>query len=291
MTTTLLALLLGTLQDPADLVRKLGSADAVEADNAQEDLLRLGNAAVDPVRKALEGTPDAALKRRATGILERLEVRTAASGIAARWGDRWYSLLANNVHLGWAHMKAELKDGKAVFQDDLYVKFSKDAELTVKASFTCGLDEYLSVQDFTLDISAPDRTLKATAKRKEDRLLVTTDGELKGHKVRPRLVPDLVLMRLVTLLPKSEGYTVDLLETVNPALREGLVLRQAAEEILELSGKQVKTRRFESTDSEGNLRVYWVDAEGRLVKSSFRGGEIEAQLVSEDKARDLDTGN
>ena len=291
MTTTLLALLLGTLQDPADLVRKLGSADAVEADNARDELLRLGAPVRDPVRKALEGTPAAALKARATEILERLEVRQAAAGIVTRWGDRWYSLLANNVHLGWAHMKAELKDGQAVFQDELYVKFNKDAELTVKASFTCGLDEYLSVRDFTLDVAAPDRTVKATAKRKDDRLLVTTDGELKGHKVRARLVPDLVAMRLVTLLPKTESYTIDFLETVNPALREGLSLRQAAEEVLELAGKQLKTRRFESSDSEGNVRCYWVDGEGRLLKSSFRGGEIEAVLTTEDKARDLDTGN
>ena len=63
----------GFAQDPAALIEKLKSSDADEADNAREDLLKLGAAAIEPVREAAAKSPDAAFKKTATAIVERRE--------------------------------------------------------------------------------------------------------------------------------------------------------------------------------------------------------------------------
>jgi len=69
------ALVAVALQDPADLVRKLGSSDAAESGAAREALLKFGPRALPALRAA-----PTSIRPAAAPIIERLELRQAAAG-------------------------------------------------------------------------------------------------------------------------------------------------------------------------------------------------------------------
>ncbi|HZE99976.1 MAG TPA: hypothetical protein VE981_23415 [Planctomycetota bacterium] len=286
-TATLALLLAGGValaQDVPALIERLKSKDAAES--AQEDLLKAGEAAIVPLREAVAKADDAAFKKRAGGVADRLETRKAASGLAAAWGDRWYSLFINNLKCGWVHLKAETQEGKIVFTDELFIQPNKDTSMTVKVGMTCNADEYLSPVKISMETTGGDNAGTIEAKVKEDRLIVTRSGEMKAHKIKPNLVVDMALLRLVTLLPKTEEYPIALLEVIKPKLKENAALKFDKEETVDYKGMKVQARRFIVSDGEDEDRFYWVGS-GLLYK--VQAGAIEALLSDEKKAKDLDT--
>jgi hypothetical protein len=281
----------GMAQDVPSLIEKLKSKDVDEADNAREDLLKQGAKAVAPLREAAAKAADAAFKKSAAAVADRLETRQAAAGLAKSWGDRWFSIFVNGVHLGWVHMKAEEKDGKIVFEDEIRAQQGKDASLQIKATLTCDPNEYLTARTIVLDLATPENTVVATAQLKENRLVVKAGGEVKAHKVQANTVVDLAVFPLVTILPKTEGYDVEVLELIKPKLPEAAVLKFDKEETVEFENRKVKARRF-MLAGDGKERFYWVDATGRLLKVQFSGDDnkdVEITLTDEKRAKDIDT--
>src|SRR5882762_10135330 len=141
--TSIVALLsvCGTVaaQDIPALIERLKDKDGAES--ASVELLRQGEAAIAPLR-AVQG--DEAFKKRAAAVADRLETRKAAAGLAAAWGDRWYSLFINNLKCGWVHLKAESQDGKLVFTDELFIQPGKDQSISIKISMVCQPDENIT---------------------------------------------------------------------------------------------------------------------------------------------------
>src|SRR3954470_24569394 len=68
--------------DAAASVRRLSSSDAVEAEQAKADLLKLGPASLPTLRSELAKAMDADLKGRLVSVIERLETRSAARRLA-----------------------------------------------------------------------------------------------------------------------------------------------------------------------------------------------------------------
>ncbi len=282
----------GFAQDPAVLIEKLKSKDADEADNAREDLLKLGAAAIEPAREAAAKSPDAAFKKTATAIAERLETRKAAAGLAKSWGDRWYAVFIKELKVGWAHFKAEEKDGLIVLDTELRVQHGKDNAFHIKVSLTCRPNEYLSVESLTLDLASPEHSVTATAQVRENRLVVKTGGETKATKIRSNTVVDLAVFPLVTLLPRTEGYEVEVLELIKPKLPEAAVIKFDKEETIEFEERKVKTRRFMQTSGSGKDRFFFVDAAGRLLRVQLMSDDdkdVELILSDEKRAKDIDT--
>lgn len=279
-------------QDPAALIEKLKSKDADEADNAREDLLKLGAAAIEPLRGAGAKSSDPAFKKSAAAIADRLETRKAAAGLAKSWGDRWYSVFIGDLKVGWAHLKAEEKEGKLVLDDEIRLQQNKDTVFHIKAVLTCRPNEYLSVESLTLDLASPEHSVNATAQVKENRLVVKANGETKASKIRPNTVVDLAVFPLVTLLPRTEGYEVEVLELIKPKLPEGALLKFDKEETIEFEERKVKTRRFMQTSGSGKDRFYYVDAGGRLLRVQLMSDDdkdVELILSDEKRAKDIDT--
>ncbi len=279
-------------QEPGALIEKLKSKDADVADNAREDLLKLGAAAIEPLRKASSESPDAAFKKTAASLADRLEIRRAAAGLAEAWGDRWYSGFIGELKVGWAHLKAEEKDGKIVLDDEIRLQQNKDTVFHIKAVLTCRPNEYLSVESLTLDLASPEHSVTATAQVKENRLVVKANGETKASKIRSNTVVDLAVFPLVTLLPKTEGYEVEVLELIKPKLPEAAVLKFDKEETIEFEERKVKTRRFMQSSGSGKDRFYYVDAAGRLLRVQLMAEDdkdVELILSDEKRAKDIDT--
>jgi hypothetical protein len=153
---------------------------------------------------------------------------------------------------------------------------------------TCEPDEYLSPLRIAMDANLPENTGSIEGKVKEGRLIVTKDGERKAHKLKGNTVVDFALMRLVTILPRTEGYPIALLELVKPKMKESATVRFDKEELIEVGGAKVKARRFIASDGEDEDKFYWVGAAGQLYKLQA-GERIEALLCDEKKAKDLDT--
>lgn len=278
-------------QDLPVLIEKMKSKDKDEADNARLDLLKRGVPALPTLRDAAAKAEDPAFKKALQGIVERLEIRQSAAGLAKAWGDRWYSLSVQGVHLGWAHFKAEEKDGKIVFDDEIYAQQNKDTTFRVKATLTCEPNEYLTATSIALDLATPENSVVAAATLKDGRLVVKAGGEVKAHKVQSNTVIDLSVFPLVTILPKTEGYDVEVLELIKPKLPEAALLKFDKEESIEVEERKVKARRFMLANN-GKERFYWVDAMGQLIRVTFSSDDdkdVVLQLSDEKRARDIDT--
>jgi len=274
-------------QDVASLIETLRSKEADKVESAQTELLKVGTAALAPLREAASKSDDAAFKRNSAAVADRLETRQAAAGLAAAWGDRWYALFINNLKCGWVHLKAEDKDGKIVFTDELFLQPTKDQSMTVKIGMTCQPDEYLTPIKLSLESTGGENAGTIEAKVKEDRLIVTHSGEVKAHKVKPNLVVDMARLRLVTILPRTEAYPISVLEMIKPKLKENAGVKFDREELVEYKGQKVTARRYIVSDGEAEDRFYWAGAAGTLYK--VQAGAIEATLSDETKAKDLDT--
>ena len=281
----------GAAQDVPTLVAKLLSKDVDEAEGAREDLLKLGPPALAPLREAERAAQDPKFKKTLAGIADRLEVRQAAPGLAKGWGDRWYSVFQESLHVGWVELKMEEKDGKLLLTGEIRAQMAKETVFQVKSTLRCEPDEYLTASSISLDLATPENTVAATAQLKEGRLVVKAGGNVTAHKVRPNTVVDLAVFPLVTILPRTEGYEIDVLELIKPKLPEAAVLKFDREESIEFGGRKVKARRF-MLASDGKERFYWVDATGRLLRVQFSTDDqktLELILTDEARAKDIDT--
>jgi hypothetical protein len=276
---------LAAAQDVAALIERLKDKEAGET--AQADLLKAGEGAIAPLRAEAAKSEDAAFKKRAAAVADRLETRKAALGLAAAWGDRWYALFINNLKCGWVHLKAEDKDGAILFTDELFLQPTKDQSMTVKISMTCQPDEYLTPIKLSLDSTGGENAGAIEAKVKEDRLIVTHSGEVKAHRIKPNLIVDMALLRLVTILPRTPEYPVSILEMIKPKMKENAAVKFDREELVEYKGQKVTARRYVVSDGEDEDRFYWAGLAGTLYK--VQAGGIEAVLTDEKKAKDLDT--
>lgn len=274
-------------QDLAGLIDKLRSTDADAAESARNELLKAGSGALAPVREAASKATEAGFKKRAGAVADRLETRQAAAGVAAAWGDRWYALFINNLKCGWVHLKSEAKEGTLAFTDELFIQPTKDQSVTIKIALTCQPDEYLTPIKLSVESTGGENSGTIEAKVKEDRLIVTHSGEIKAHKIKPNLVVDMALLRLVTILPRTEEYPVAILEMVKPKLKESAAVKFDREETVEYKGEKVQARRFIVSDGEDEDRFYWTGLAGNLYK--VQAGAVEAVLSDEKKAKDLDT--
>src|SRR5436190_49631 len=141
MMTAMLALALSAgaaqAQDIAGLIEKLRSKDGDEMESARNGLLQQGSAALAPLREAAGKAEDAAFKKRAAGVADRLETRQAAAGLAGAWGERWYSIRHNALKIGWVHATSAPKDGKIEIADELFLQPSKDNSMTIKVGLSC----------------------------------------------------------------------------------------------------------------------------------------------------------
>ena len=273
------------------MIEKLRSKDPDEVENARLDLLKLGVAALPGLRDAAAKAGDVPVQKILRSLVERLETRQAAAGVARSWGDRWYSVIAGGVHLGWAHLKAEEKAGKVILDDEFHVQANKDVVFHVKATLTCEPNEYLTATSIALDVATPENSLVATAQLKEGRLVVKAGGEVKAQKVSPNLVVDLAVFPLVTVVPRTEGMELEVLELTKVKLPESAILKFDKEETIDFEERRVKTRRF-MLAGNGKERFYWVDATNRLLRVQFTGDDekdVEILLTDEKRARDLDT--
>lgn len=281
----LTALLLALAQDPAALIPKLASKDAVEAAAAKADLLALGEPALKPLRAAAAVEADVPRKKLLVELADRLETRGRAAGL--KGGELWYAIFKNDVQIGWAHLKSEEKDGRLQFSDEIFAQASKDVVFSVKAAQLCAKDEYLRMANVTLDVATPDTTVSATAKVKEDRLILQAGGETRAQRIPANTVTDLAVLRLVGLLPATEEYSIELLQLIKPQEPSSARLRFEREETVQHDGRPLKTKRWLLSDGSEEDRTYWVDADGRLVKALFKDAELV--LSTEAKAKDIDT--
>lgn len=280
----MLVLLCALLAQDA-LIEKLRSADAVEAANAETDLLALGDAALPPLRKAAAAEADPAKKRKLTALGDRLEARKAAGSL--KGGDLWYAVFKDALQIGWVHLKTEEDAGKLKLVDEIQVRPSKDVTVSVKASQLCAKDEFLTSAEIALDVDSPEATVKATGKRKDDRLVLEANGQTQAVKLARNTVTDLAVLRLVGLLPPTEEYEVELFELVKPKEPRTARFKKQIDETLTVEGRAVKARQWLLLDGGDEDRTYWVDEAGKLLKARF--GPVEMALTTEAKAKDVDT--
>ncbi|HVR87370.1 MAG TPA: hypothetical protein VMU54_23800, partial [Planctomycetota bacterium] len=280
MVPLLLACRFAAAQDIPSLIERLKNQEASAGVSAE--LLNAGEGAIAPLRASASTSDDAAFKKRATSIADRLDTRQAVAGLAVAWGDRWYSLFINTLKCGWVHLKSESRDGKIVFTDELFIQPNKDQSTTIKIGLTCEPNEFLTPIRMTLESAGGENAGRIEAKVKEDRLIVTQSGEMKAYKIQPNLVVDMALLRLVTILPRTPEYSIGVLELLKPKIKENVAVKFDKDELVDYKGEKVKARRYVVSDGESEDRIYWAGPAGSLYK--VQAGGIEAALSDEKSA-------
>ncbi len=279
-------------QDVPGLIEKLKSKDTDEAENAQKDILKAGPAALPTVRAAEAKADDPAIKKLLGTIGSRLETRQAVAALSKTWGDRWYSVIIESVHVGWVHLKTTEKDGKLVFEDEFSFKFDKNNAATTKTTLTCLPDEFLTLSEIAIQTESPERNFAATGRVKDGRLVVKKDDKTTAAKLDARTVADAAFLRLVTALPRSGSYEITLLRMIadKPKFRENTVVKFDKEESIDLDGRKIKARRYILSDGELD-QFYYVDAENRLVRLQFQSDDkgVDLSLTDQKRAQDIDT--
>jgi hypothetical protein len=196
-------------------------------------------------------------------------------------------LFINNLKCGWVHLRAESQDGKLVFTDELFIQPNKDQSTAIKVGMICQANEYLSPLKMTMESTGGENVGQIEAKVKEDRLIVTHSGEMKAYKIQPNLVVDMALLRLVTILPRTQEYSIGMLELLKPKITDNVTVKFDKDKPVDYKGEKVNARRFIVSDGESEERFYWVGSAGNLYK--VQAGAIEAVLSDEKKAKELDT--
>lgn len=275
-------------QDIAGLIEKLRSKDKDDVEIAQDGLLRSGASALGLLREAATKSEDTGFKKLAGSLADRLETRSAAAGLAAAWGDRWYAVYISALKVGWVHLKSEAKDGKIVLTDELHLEPAKDQVMSIKVALTCEPNEYLSPLAISFDAVGGEGPAAFEGKVKEGRLILTHQGEKKAQKLQPNTVVDFAFLRLVTILPRTPEYSMALVELIKPELKDGAAAKFDREETIEHDGKKVKARRFVLSNGDGEDRFYWVGAAGELYKMQAKEN-VEVVLSDEKRSKDIDT--
>jgi hypothetical protein len=285
----------GEQGDPGALIGKLKSADKDEVENATADLLKLGEPALAPLREAAAKSEDAAFKKLAGGLADRIEIRKGVAGLAKSWGERWYSVYIKALKVGWARLKTEEKDGKLLLTDEVFVKESKTREASIKTAVTCEPNEYLAPVEIVLEVTTPDTgAITHRGRVKEGRLIIEMGEERKATRIPPNTVVDTAAHRLLTVMPRGAELDFALITLLGKAeSTTSAVLKFDKDESIEFEGRKVKCRRFVLADGEKPDRHYWVDGEARLLRVQMESDQkdVEILLTDEKKAKDLDTND
>ncbi|MBI3829194.1 MAG: hypothetical protein HY291_06740 [Planctomycetes bacterium] len=280
--------------DAARLVAQLKSNDPSAAEQAAIDLLKLGAPATRLLRDAAAQSADANFKKRAGQVADQLEVRLAVSTLDRRWGDRWYSVQAKGVNVGWFHMKVEKNAATFVLSDEFVAKVDQANEMQIVSKLTAQPDEFLTPIMLTNKHEGPGASIAVELNVAAGRATMVLNGQRKegqdaGSPLPARFVTDKALMRLVTLMPQTDGYPVQVFDTLmkaKPRLIENGAIKFDKEELLDYQGRQVKTRLFRFQAENFPETLYWVDAEGRLLKVQMMGG-VELLLSDEKNAKNI----
>jgi len=284
------------LQEVGPLIEKLASADPTEAEKTRDALLARGGQVIVPLRKAIAESGDGRFRRRATAIVERLEVRMAAADLSTKWGDRWYAIRAEGHNHGWLRLKLQEIDGRFLLTDEFYVGDTQSMHMRNVLSVTAKIDDFLTIEQFSwiAERKNKEESFEIRAHVSGDKMVVTRntfekeEGEGEGEQeAPPNLTTDLAVMRLVTLLPESRGYPISVLSTFQKPKLLHAVIRFDGHETLWHGGRRIKTRRFKMSDPETADRTYWVSEKGELLKVHLYG-KVELVLTNEKQAKDID---
>lgn len=280
--------------DASRLLAQLKSTDSSAAEQAAAGLLKMGAPAARLLRDAAAQSADAGFKKRAAQLADQLEVRLAVSTLDRRWGDRWYSVQAKGVNVGWFHLKVVKNAETFVLSDEFVAKVDQANQMQIVSKLTAQPDEFLTPIELTNKHEGPGASIAVELKVEAGRATVVMNGQRKegedaGGPLPARFVTDKALMRLVTLMPQTDGYSVQVFDTLmkaKPRLIENGSLKFEKEEPLDYQGRQVKTRLFRFQAENFPETLYWVDLEGALLKVRMMGG-VELLLSDEKNAKNI----
>jgi len=217
------------------------------------------------------------------------EMRKAAAQLPKTWGDRWYILQANGVPHGYLRLKVEARDGKLLLTDEMRIADLANSP-GIRNEILAEPNEFLSPRHLNLTAQWPEKAWKVKAEIRDGKLMVLESEDMgkegDGGQVPPGFTTDFSVFRLVSVLPpKFEACELSVMMTMTkPRLLEKPVLKFAGEETIDHDGRKVSTRRYVLASEREPDRVFWVDAQGRLLRWKF-SAEAEAVLADEPRAR------
>jgi hypothetical protein len=274
-------------QNTAGWIQELQSSDPSRVETARNYLLKQGVVILPTLNDARNQAKDPALKQALTEITERLQTRAAARKLVSRWeGERWYAITTRGEKVGWLRLGVQIKEGALVLSDEMFYR-TQGQEGRILHTLKGQADEYLTPLSLSVDVKRLVKPWTVQGEGRAGNLVLRSPSkpEAEGATLhKPDFTTDFAVMRLVTLLPRTKGYPVSLLEMwEKPALQES-VLKFEQEETLDFQGGKIKASRFTLSNAESAERIYWVDENGRLLKMRIYG-RIEFVLTDEKEAR------
>jgi hypothetical protein len=283
-------------QDPVDeakvneLVQKLCHPEAPIRDEAQRELLKMGEAVVPALRKAEAPTVQA--REMVAWIIDEFELARLRGSLAKNWGKRWFSYSLGGTKSGYMMVECkEKREGKAkeaAFEIawNGRVKFGA-AYRKVDSVSLCRSDRYLSpIRYQAEETDTLGKPKPSTLIEFENGKAKIRKGERQGERdVGEGVITVIAEMVLVCGLPQRVGFKMHYvsLDIVIWHFATGHTLEVVGTEEIEHEGKAVLCYKIRHSGTGCRDYFYWVSEDRRLLRAQFVGGG-EIELTTREKA-------
>lgn len=265
------ACLLVVQDDVEDLVRRLGSDDIEECDEAARKLVELGEKAEPALRRASKG--EEALNVRARTVLATIAAKREEEACLKRvrnlpktYGERKFTYRLNGESIGGGVLRTREKDGLLELEDSLDIEV-RGKSFSLKIAQTSTPDRWLSPREIRVAGKGGELT-EYTATVEKGRLTAKCGAVERVVDISDRTVTMFALLRVVSVLPASKGarFVFDSFEAEELNYKPGHELECLGEEEIELGGAKVKAWKWEQTGLGIRTQRYWV-RDGVLVRA------------------------
>jgi len=186
---------------------------------------------------------------------------------------RWYVMLNQGVKVGWMRLSTHVQDGTVVMDDE--VQFAaKGQQGIIQHSMRSSPDRPLSPRHFSLDVERPRKPWALEAEVVGNTMNVLRHSGLPAREsvsIKPDFFTEFSAMRLPAELEPGETRKLSLLGAWEKPLMVDGELRLVGKEVLSVAGQSLQSTRYVLSNPESADRVYWLDAQRRLVKLQVFG--------------------
>ncbi|MBI4834145.1 MAG: hypothetical protein HY811_04935 [Planctomycetes bacterium] len=278
------------------LIEKLNADDFEERESATAELIRIGEPALEPVRKAMENAKEPETKMRAKKIITEIEGTLAVRDVVKNWSGKdgkelWYGFTGEREMKGF--IKAITKEDKykgedAIRMEDV-ISMAEGGKMMVITNITiCRKDKNLSLLYAKMEMKSERENMSIEYKFENGKVKIISEGEeSESVDIPADMVSFSSLVRYITTMPMVKGASITptLLgfEAHDWTMRFKVVCE--GEDEITVGKDKIKAYKFSMSPTERDDPGYvWINAKRQFVAFSVQEDDMKVNMISKDEA-------
>jgi hypothetical protein len=280
------------------LIEKLNADDFEERESATSELIKIGEPALELVRKTMENAKEPETKMRAKKIITEIEGSLAVRDVVKNWSAKdgsalWYSFTGEREMKGF--IKAITKEEKykgedAIRMEDVISMAERGMMMVITSITICRKDKNLSLLYAKMEWKSESQNINMSIEYKFEngKVKIISEGEESEAVDAPTdMVSFSSLVRYMTTMPMVKGASIapTLLgfESHDWTMRFKVVCE--GEEEVTVGKDKIKAFKFrlcpEGNDEPGYV---WVNEKRQFVAFLVQEDDMKVNMVSKDEA-------